>query len=256
MLSQERKERFRLRVSKVIGGFSMAVLFSLQTLAAPVITPAQNLNRQANKWLTQQAEIYARQQGWQQVKIQPQLHYFIAEQNIQPCSVPLTFSTASQIRQITRFPVRVSCNQARDGWQLRAQASVELRLHAIVARTDLAAGDRLSAENTQLAEVQLTAAQRSGLISDIDAIQWMSVKRPVSAGQPLQLNELKSPILVHRDQQVNILLKRPDLELTTAGIAMQNGARGAWIRVKNISSGRVIIAKVDSGQQVIVTAAQ
>ena len=84
----------------------------------------------------------------------------------------------------------------------------------------------------------------------------MALKRPLAAGQPVTLHLLKAPLLIRREQPITLLIRQPDLELSAPGIALQNGVRGALIKVKNSSSGRVIVGKVINEQQVSVRAAE
>lgn len=50
---------------------------------------------------------------------------------------------------------------------------------------------------------------------------------------------------VSRNQNVVIKVNRPGLVVTTTGKAMQNGKAGEWIKVQNVDSNRVIIAKIN-----------
>jgi len=57
-------------------------------------------------------------------------------------------------------------------------------------------------------------------------------------------NVVKTPLLIKKGKVVRIVLENDCMIITTVGISEENGAIGAVIRVKNISSNRTIYARV------------
>ena len=79
--------------------------------------------------------------------------------------------------------------------------------------------------------------------SDLGELEGMAARRSIRAGEVIRANMLTAPQLVKRGDQVRIVAKREQIEVSMAGEALDNGARGAIIRVKN-SSGNQIRARV------------
>ncbi|MFQ6039340.1 MAG: flagellar basal body P-ring formation chaperone FlgA [Candidatus Poribacteria bacterium] len=69
-------------------------------------------------------------------------------------------------------------------------------------------------------------------------------KRRISRGEILTSGMIETPPLIYRGDKVIILVKSPHLKVTTLGMAREDGYEGKIIRVENISSKKIITAKV------------
>jgi flagella basal body P-ring formation protein FlgA len=145
----------------------------------------------------------------------------------------------------TRSPQRMRflarCNDT-PGW--RYEYIVRARVTAMVA---VASGP--VAANEALTDAQVTIERRD--ISNIadpisspqEAVGQMS-RRMLRAGDILRGGQLSSPILVKRGDAVMMVARREGIEVSTAGEALDAGARGAMIRVRNAGSGQVVRMRV------------
>jgi len=145
----------------------------------------------------------------------------------------------------TRSPQRMRflarCNDA-PGW--RYEYVVRARVTAMVA---VAAAP--AAPNEALTEGQVTIERRD--ISNIadplstpqEAVGQMS-RRMLRPGDILRAGQLSSPVLVKRGDAVLMLARREGIEVSMAGEALDAGARGAMIRVRNATSGQVVRMRV------------
>lgn len=145
----------------------------------------------------------------------------------------------------TRSPLRMRflarCNDT-PGW--RYEYIVRGRVSAMVA---VAAAP--VAANEALLETQVTIERRD--ISNIadpittpeDAVGQMS-RRMLRPGDILRSGQLSSPVLVKRGDAVLMIARREGIEVSTAGEALDAGARGAVVRVRNAGSGQVVRMRV------------
>ncbi|MBS0909893.1 flagellar basal body P-ring formation chaperone FlgA [Tatumella sp. JGM118] len=248
----QRKGNFRPGVR----GFSCLLMATLTVLLQQTAYSATLPETQATQWVGQHVRAYARQQGWQQVTVRPKVTFFTAENRLRPCLSGLSFSAPVESAPVTRFPLLISCSDPAGNWKVRAEATASITLQAITPSDNLPAGTVLSPDNTQTTQIQLQPGQRPDILTRPEDMMQMALKRPLAAGQPVTLNLLKAPLLIRREQPITLLIRQPDLELSAPGIALQNGVRGALIKVKNSSSGRVIVGKVINEQQVSVRAAE
>ena len=76
-----------------------------------------------------------------------------------------------------------------------------------------------------------------------DAIGTLAT-RPVAAGKPLSNSGLALPKWIKRGDQVMIIANSHGVSAKMAGTAMADGSKGQQIKVRNLSSKRVIKAKV------------
>jgi flagella basal body P-ring formation protein FlgA len=85
-----------------------------------------------------------------------------------------------------------------------------------------------------LAEVVPALAQAQGQASS----------RALRSGQPLQPRWLLAPILVRRGESVVILARTGGVEVQAAGEALEAGRLRDAVRVRNVTTGKVIRAHV------------
>lgn len=74
----------------------------------------------------------------------------------------------------------------------------------------------------------------------------------ISANRPIQQTELAAPIVIKRGELVEMEFSTPYMKIKTTGIALEDGAAGLPIRVKNQKSERAVSARVVSAGRVTV----
>ncbi len=157
-----------------------------------------------------------------------------------PCSQPVAIEPLdTRSPQRMRFVAR--CNDT-PGW--RYEYVVRARVSAMVV---VAAGP--VAPNEALTDAQVTIERRdiSNIADPVStpevAVGQMS-RRMLRAGDILRSGQLSSPVLVKRGDAVLMIARREGIEVSTAGEALDAGARGAVVRVRNAGSGQVVRMRV------------
>ncbi len=83
--------------------------------------------------------------------------------------------------------------------------------------------------------------------SDWAAPYGLIAKRPLTAKtilRPYMTESRKSPIIVKRNQSVVIRIEKPGFLITAAGITLEDGRTGEHIKVRNVDSKRIILARI------------
>ena len=80
----------------------------------------------------------------------------------------------------------------------------------------------------------------------------MTPRRSLTSDRPVRISDLEKPKLVEKGDAITMVLKQGPLSLTAKGKAMDSGAKGDTIRVMNTSSRRMVEARVNGPQQVVV----
>ena len=106
----------------------------------------------------------------------------------------------------------------------------------VTANTPLQAGD------VELARRDVTMVADS--IASLPAVTGLSSRRSLRAGEILRQGQLASPVLVKRGAAVSIVARKEQVQVSMDGVAMDAGAQGEVIRVRNASSGTIIRARV------------
>jgi flagella basal body P-ring formation protein FlgA len=157
-----------------------------------------------------------------------------------PCSQTVAIE-ALDTRSPQRMRFLARCNDT-PGW--RYEYIVRARVSAMVV---VAAGP--VAANEALTDAQVTIERRD--ISNIadpistpeEAVGQMS-RRMLRPGDILRSGQLSSPVLVKRGDAVLMIARREGIEVSMAGEALDAGARGAVVRVRNAGSGQVVRMRV------------
>ena len=112
-----------------------------------------------------------------------------------------------------------------------------------VAVLRLSAGMIAGPGDVRMARVH-TNTVRADVARDASAIVGMQLKRQIPAGAPIPIADLMPPSQIRRGEPVRLLLQSNGLSLSGQGVALEAGALGERIKVRNISSQAVIEAEV------------
>lgn len=163
--------------------------------------------------------------------------------NLPKCTQALAVNrTDDSPSLLVRQRLEVRC-QDQPGWALVVSSQVSIFLPVVFTSRAIERGQRISAEQLSLQELDIGKASR-GFFNNIDDVVGMGAKRRIRANQVLNPGLLAMPLLVKRGQQVKILANHDGIEASTLGEALENGQLNAVIRVKNVNSGKTIEAKV------------
>ncbi|GJL84369.1 MAG: flagellar basal body P-ring biosynthesis protein FlgA [Micavibrio sp.] len=89
-------------------------------------------------------------------------------------------------------------------------------------------------------------------IRNADDLRGMTPRRILHAGKPIQTSEIQAPRIVERGDFVTMIFEDGMLSLTAKGKALENGAKGDFIRVVNTGSNRTVEAVVTAEREVTV----
>jgi len=143
-------------------------------------------------------------------------------------------------RGVARMRFVVVCPSLQ-GWRYEFIAKGKVSAKVAIAANDLMAGKILSP--LDLLQQRHDITLMPDVFSDLGELEGMAARRSIRAGEVIRANMLVAPQLIKRGDQVRIVARREQIEVSMAGEALDNGARGAIIRVKN-SSGTQIRARV------------
>ncbi|HUW17771.1 MAG TPA: flagellar basal body P-ring formation chaperone FlgA [Sedimentisphaerales bacterium] len=116
--------------------------------------------------------------------------------------------------------------------------------HRAVALVDIAAGAAVSADNVKVEETLSDRPEPAGWRPPYGLV----AKRPIAAGTvicPNMTARSKPQIVLKRNETVVIRIDMPGFLVTAVGKAVQDGCAGDYIKVRNIDSKRIILARVN-----------
>jgi flagella basal body P-ring formation protein FlgA len=156
------------------------------------------------------------------------------------CTAPVTIETLDT-RQPARMRFAARCPDGR-GW--RHDFTVRARVSALVAVTAAPV-----ASNQPINDADITLERRdvtniADPVGVLDAVVGQSSRRSLRAGEIVRASQLTAPIAVKRGDQVMMQAHHDGIEVSMAGEALDAGARGAVVRVKNSASGQIVRMRV------------
>ena len=83
-----------------------------------------------------------------------------------------------------------------------------------------------------------------GYLTDVSQIEGLTVQRLVREGTVLTKWIVTKPILVKRGNIITLVAKSKNMEVTATGQALEDGAAGQMIRIKNLNSQKIVVAQV------------
>lgn len=146
--------------------------------------------------------------------------------------------------------VSVRCN-APTAWKVFVPMNVNLTQEVLVATGPIARGTMIKPSHVIQRQINLDAF-RDQYVTKFEQISGMIVKRTFRDGQVIRTDQLTEPTLVERGEKIIITAKAGQTHVKMFGTALSDGKLGDQIRVKNISSSRILHAQVTEKGQVIV----
>ena len=130
-------------------------------------------------------------------------------------------------------------------WRVRKISNVLVAVRDIPSRTIVSTDDFVY----EFREV----ARLDDVIFDVAQIAGLETKRPLMAGSIVGKNMFGKPQVVSSGDNITILSISGVVIVQTAGQALQSGSIGDVIRVRNLGSGKTILARIESSTTVVVT---
>lgn len=216
---------------------------ALSTLLLALFAPATAAGKQSLARIAETVERYVRSEFADLGEIsEVQISSLDPRLNLPACALPLETFPAQGQRRLGNTTVGVRCEGARP-WTLYVPVRIVSRVTVMAAARPLPRGSRLGAAD--LTPISRDAASLPhGYFVDAEALLGMELRRAVRAGEPLTPSVVSAPPLVQRGQQVLLSAGSDAISVSLQAQALEDGAAGELIRVRNLSSQKVLEAEV------------
>lgn len=158
------------------------------------------------------------------------------------CAQALQVTYANGQRRIGQTYASVSCATPVE-WRIYVPVTVSAFGDVLVARHALPRGHRLSAADVRLEKRELSAF-RQGFYNDINKLSLLETRRAIAAGVTLTPDKVAPIKLVRNGEVVQLVSTSSRVKVAARGKALSDGAAGHTVRVRNLSSGRVVEGRV------------
>ncbi|WP_299002569.1 flagellar basal body P-ring formation chaperone FlgA [uncultured Shewanella sp.] len=127
------------------------------------------------------------------------------------------------------------------GWSLYVRAKVEVSARLPVLNRAMKRGEVVNGKDVTWMKLALKGSDKE-VLTKMDDIIGRQVVRKLHRFKPIKAMYLSAPVLVKIGDKVIIEAKSQGFYAKMLGEALESGSEGEAIRVKNLSSGKIIIA--------------
>lgn len=113
----------------------------------------------------------------------------------------------------------------------------------VVTKGQISSMELFSMDNLRYERVDVGRAG-AGYFTDMNKVVGLASRRSLKPGMVITDSVVAKPVVIKRGAVVNILARIGNMEVMTAGQAMQDGVEGQLIRVQNTNSNKFLSAKV------------
>ena len=167
--------------------------------------------------------------------------------NVPACSSALTFSSSPEALSQSNVTVKAQCHD-NDWYMFMVVKAIETQ-PVVVLSSAVSPGTLLTTDNVHVINMNKKRL-RTSTFADIDDVVGARIKRRVSAGRPVNPNNL---CYVCKGDSVTISAGTSNMRVKTSGVALEDGRMGETIQVKNRRSSKKIFARVSSTGQVEIS---
>lgn len=202
--------------------------------AAEEYQALEDIQNAAREYVLRQMAANGARQGEQEVSagsLDPRLQ-------LSRCAAPLEAFAANGMRYTTGAgSVGVRCTGPKP-WSVYVPVQVTQYAEVVVAARSLARGTQLSADDVRLVRQEIRGV--TDYFADVQQVIGKQTKRPLGSGAVLTTQAVEPPRLVRRAERVTILAAGGGMEVRMAGEALGDAAQGEPVKVRNLTSKRVV----------------
>lgn len=163
---------------------------------------------------------------------------------LEECASELEAFSNTHSRGLGNQTVGVKCHDPV-AWTVYVPIKVKVFQSVVVASRPLAAKHIIRKGDLRIKQQDITAI-RQGYIHETAHAVGQQLKYSVAQGTVISPKSLVTQKLVHRGEQIVLVAIAGAMEVRMSGIALSDATQGQRVRVKNISSERVVEGVVDA----------
>ena len=218
---------------------TLLILLSTILISHSNISQAGN-DRQSHSSIVEAAEQFLSSQNSlkQYSKKTIKIGHIDPRLSLAKCQESLDTYLAPGAKVIGKTTVGVRCNAPKP-WALYVPVTVNVYQHIYQTATHLPKGHVIGEADIESVEHDLSQLHR-GYFTDKSKIIGQQTRRHLNQSKVLTPSSIKPALLVKRGERVALQAKSKAYTVKMNGTAMMDGAKGEKIRVKNLSSERII----------------
>ena len=178
--------------------------------------------------------------NYQEIKVQ--IQPIDSRLRLASCSEPLHLKHRPRNRTAGRLTFKISCDGA-DSWAIHVPVQVQAFDQVVVSDMPIAKGTHLTTSDLRL-ELADVSLLYTGYFKSMTELEGFVARRPIPAEQIMSPALVDPAKMVNRGEKVMIIAEGPGISIRASGKAMEDGAYGELIRVKNTNSNKVVEGRI------------
>ena len=175
-------------------------------------------------------EINTRWQGDVELGIQGDVEIAVRRISVNPFHGPTMVRVELQVEGETRRALTVT---------------VDTRFfkEVLVTTRGIRRGEDFTLDMFELIERDITE-EKDGYYTDFAELTDLQAKRPLGFDRILAYRYVEKVPVVHRGDEVQLVVQAGNMQISTLGVALQDGGVGTRIRVRNLDSGKILRGEI------------
>ena len=145
----------------------------------------------------------------------------------------------------------IKCQENDNHWSLYVPVKITVLKTIYVAKRALIKGNRLTEDDIYQTEMDVQRLNK-GYFTEKDLLVGQICKQNISPNSPLNPHNVEAAKLINKGERVSIVVNDNNLTISMDGVAMEEGSLGDTIKVRNLSSKKIIEAQITDAKKVNV----
>ncbi|WP_454780606.1 flagellar basal body P-ring formation chaperone FlgA [Legionella sp. WA2022007384] len=145
----------------------------------------------------------------------------------------------------------IKCQENDNHWSLYVPVKITVLKTIYVAKRALIKGNRLTEDDIYQTEMDVQRLNK-GYFTEKDLLVGQICKQNISPNSPLNPHNIEAAKLINKGERVSIVVNDNNLTISMDGVAMEEGSLGDTIKVRNLSSKKIIEAQITDAKKVNV----
>lgn len=216
----------------------LSSLLPLSFSYASVLSVNEQIETEFRQLIGKELKQWQRQAGVKSLHHEVMVRVPSGAAHLEACVEPLEIDAATGLA-FGNIQRRIQCHAM--GWSMFVRARVKVTVSIPVANRAMRRGELVSRQDLQWQSITLSSSDRN-LMTRIDEVVGRQVIRRIRRHRAIQVQNLSAPLWVNIGDKVIIEARSNGFYANMQGEALESGGEGQGIRVKNLSSGKVITA--------------
>lgn len=145
----------------------------------------------------------------------------------------------------------IKCQEQDNHWSLYVPVRITILKKVYIAHRAMMKGERINGHDMYQAEIDVHQL-KYGYFEDIDDLAGHVCKQNIPIDSPFNPHNVELAKIIRKGEKVAIVTNNNNLTVSMDGIAIDEGTMGDSIKVKNLSSKKIIEAQITGKKRVTV----